>query len=296
MTVKLPASFVHDRIFLHPVTVDGSELTLYADTGGGSMFISADTVAHLRLTPQRRVFDGQECDFVHPPAFRKDTPLPMGVHLDGFIVRDDIPPDYRDGFLGQSWFADRVWHFDYLRRELTLLNSWQPPPDLIDHACELGFQRAEDGRRTNAFPRIRAEIDGEILDFLFDTGATVSLTPHALNALNDAGGGALRGTSFITNTLFERWHARHPDWQVIDHADATADEAMIQVPQVRVAGYAVGPVWFVRRRDWNFHEYMSQWMDKRVDGALGGSLLRYFSVTVEYARAVTYFRMDEQRP
>ena len=56
---------------------------------------------------------------------------------------------------------------------------------------------------------------------------------------------------------------------------------MIQVPVVYIAGYDVGPVWFTRRADANFHSYLSQWMERRVEGALGGSLLQYFSMVVE---------------
>ena len=44
----------------------------------------------------------------------------------------------------------------------------------------------------------------------------------------------------------------------------------IEVSRIVVGGYTVGPVWFTRRADKNFHEYMSQWMDKRIEGALGG--------------------------
>ncbi len=121
------------------------------------------------------------------------------------------------------------------------------------------------------------------------------LTSHALGRLGDGGTTAFRGTSFITKTVFERWHARHPDWQAIEHADAYLGEPMIRIPLVRVAEYGVGPVWFVRRPDTNFHDDMSQRMDKRVDGSLGGSLLRYCSVTVDYPRAMAYFSRHERR-
>lgn len=47
--------------------------------------------------------------------------------------------------------------------------------------------------------------------------------------------------------------------------------SMIEVPTVLVAGYSAGPL-FTRRPDKNFHEFMSQWMDRKVDGALGGVL------------------------
>lgn len=293
MTCKLPARFVDNRIFLHPLTVDGDELTFYSDTGGGGMKISPATVRRLGLTPQRRVFDDGEFDFVYPPTFRDETPLPMGVHMDGFIVGDDLGKYGLEALLGCSWFADRVWHFDYLRHELTLLDPGDAPPDLLGHACPLGFQTLPNGQRTTHFPRISAEIDGDRLEFLFDTGAHAILTRHALDSLG-GGSGPRPGTSFITNTVFETWRTRHPDWPVIDHADAILNEAMILVPLVRVAGHEVGPVWFTRRADPNFHEFMSQYMDRRIDGALGGSLFRYFSVTVDYPRAIAYFQRPSQ--
>ena len=75
---------------------------------------------------------------------------------------------------------------------------------------------------------------------------------------------------------------------------ADADETvrgmrMIEVPEVSIAGFRVGPVWFTERPDPNFHQYMSQWMDRRVDGALGGNALRFFRVTVDYPVAVAHF-------
>lgn len=144
-----------------------------------------------------------------------------------------------------------------------------------NHVCSLGFLKDTDGKRSNAFPRISAVVDGAQLDFLFDTGATVYLADEAIASF-DVQEPRYRGTSFITNTVFERWRAKHPDWPVIEHADLYMDEAMIQVPSIHIAGYEVGPVWFTRRPDHNFHHYMSQWMDKRVEGALGG---RYFVIS-----------------
>ena len=57
---------------------------------------------------------------------------------------------------------------------------------------------------------------------------------------------------------------------------------MIEVPAVRVGGLAAGPVWCTARSDAAFHDFMSRWMDRRVEGALGGSGLRYYRVTVDY--------------
>jgi len=52
---------------------------------------------------------------------------------------------------------------------------------------------------------------------------------------------------------------------------------MIQVPNVEVAGLGSGPVWFTTRPNSNFHQFMSKFMDKQVDGALGGG--RYLNTS-----------------
>jgi hypothetical protein len=65
---------------------------------------------------------------------------------------------------------------------------------------------------------------------------------------------------------------------------------IIEVPEVRVAGWTVGPVWFTERPDASFHQFMAQWMDKPPEGAVGGNVFRHFAVTVDYPAAVAYFR------
>jgi hypothetical protein len=47
------------------------------------------------------------------------------------------------------------------------------------------------------------------------------------------------------------------------------------------------------RPDRAFHEWMAQWMDRPLDGALGGSALRYFRVLVNYPEGYAAFeRVD----
>ncbi|HTQ80182.1 MAG TPA: hypothetical protein VMM92_09305, partial [Thermoanaerobaculia bacterium] len=192
------------------------------------------------------------------------------------------------GFLGQGWLADRVWTFDYPAHRLLLRSSGDRPRVAPEHRVPLGFQTGEDGRRTSQFARLPAEIGGETLDFLFDTGATTFLTDSALQALHD-GRPSQRAASFITTSVFTRWRGEHPDWRVIEGAEKGSNEAMIEVPTVRIGGHAVGPVWFTRRPDRNFHVYMFQWMDKPVEGALGGSALQYLRVTIDYPNATALF-------
>ncbi|AOH35153.1 hypothetical protein BGP89_01255 [Luteimonas sp. JM171] len=82
----------------------------------------------------------------------------------------------------------------------------------------------------------------------------------------------------------------HPEWRVIQGAQAGTGSDMIEVPEVEIAGFTVGPVWFTHRPDAAFHDMMSSMMDQRVEGAIGGNAFRHFVMTVDYPRAVAYFR------
>ena len=190
------------------------------------------------------------------------------------------------GMLGQQWFAGKTWIFDYPHQKLSLIPHF-PSKTGCAHRVALGFQD-KDGERQANFPRIQVSVDGEVLDLLLDTGASTKLTEMAQRTVAD-GRPSNRATSFIVASVFDKWHQRHPDWRVIEEAEEQSGMSMIEVPTVSVAGHSIGPVWFTRRADKNFHEFMSQWMDRKVDGAIGGNALRFFRVTIDYPNAVALF-------
>ena len=123
----------------------------------------------------------------------------------------------------------------------------------------------------------------QTFEMLLDTGASTKLTDSALRELAD-GRPASRATSFIVKTVFDKWCSDHPDWRVIDKAERGTEEPMVEAKGLSVGGHTIDTVWFTRRPDKNFH-VMSEWMDKPIVGALGGSALRHFRVTVDYPRA-----------
>lgn len=282
---RIPTRYAADRFYARPVLQNGDTLEFFTDTGGG-LFIYASAAAAVGLEPDSG-------GFVTLPAFRDDAsiPPPLGTP-DGkvFVFDGEAALDARSGMLGQAWFADRVWLFDYPARSLLLLDSLPPWADSA-HAAALSFRTDSAGARLMHFPRIRVEVDGDSLDLLFDTGATgvPTETVHARLEARDS----MIGTSFITTEVLERWSARHPDWVVFEDADRSVEGMrMIEVPRVSVGGYTVGPVWFTERPNPNFHEYMARFMDRGVDGALGGSALKYFRVLVDYPRAMAFFARD----
>jgi hypothetical protein len=128
------------------------------------------------------------------------------------------------------------------------------------------------------------------------TACLLSLSPSAgaAEAIDQEGASAGCATRFITTTVFDRWTQSHPDWPVVEAADTVVNqEPMIRVPEVEIAGHKVGPVWFTRRADRNFHEFMSSKMDTKVEGALGGSVFRYFRMTVDCPNALARFERVE---
>jgi hypothetical protein len=291
--VKLPAVYVEDRFYVQPVMLDGTKLNFFTDTGGG-IFVFAAVAENLKLVKTSvKGDDGKTFETVSLPAFKPDAtiPEPLGTNGRLYVVpaleKSAIFDDWT-GMLGQTWFAGRVWTFDYLKKQLLLRASGDLPKHSVEHRVKLGFPTNKAGKRAANYPRIGVIIDGEPIDLLFDTGASTELSASALSALKD-NRPAVRGTSFIVASVFEKWRKKHSDWRVIEKSNLSGSEAMIEVPRITVAGFTVGTVWFTRKPDPNFHVYMSQFMDKRIEGALGGSALKYFRVSVDYPNAVAVF-------
>jgi hypothetical protein len=291
-TKQLPSEYISGRFYLRPVTVEGIPLRLYTDTGGGD-FLRESAVSRLGI-PVRAVKLGEEAAHVVAfPEFKPDAWIPSISTSDDprsaeargcLMVYPDQPDRDSDGVLGQAWFGGRVWTFDYPGERMLLEET---DTRSAGASAPLGFRSNSDGRRGSNFPSIDATIEGQTFPFLFDTGATAFLTPEAQSQL---GGPPNQGTCFVTAHLFDRWRRDHTHWKYVENGDKNVGgQPMIQVPSVTIASLNSGPVWFTRRPDPNFHRWMSSMMDRKVEGALGGSLFQYFRVTVDYPNAVAYF-------
>lgn len=288
-TRELPAIFEHDRIHVAP-TLDGERVELYTDTGGGWNALTPQALRRLRLAERTESMDGQT--FVPFPHFDRDAWIPDAplFAANRLAVSADLLG--HDGFLGSRWFADRVWELDYPRARMRVLGP-EARPVATTHAVKLAFQTNDTGQRTTHFARMPITVDGETFDVLLDTGATATLTETSA-PLFDVAPGTNVGTSFIEHDVFARWHARHPDWKVIEKADRKGkdERRMIRVPAVTIASHTVGPVWFAEQPSGAFQRFMAQWMDQPTWGALGGSGLRYFRIVIDYPNAVAYFHRD----
>jgi hypothetical protein len=287
----LPAELSTERWFLDVKTTTGASLRIYLDSAGG-IYLTKAAATRLGLAIEAQTDDHGTSEAVALPAFA-DPRIPAPV-LPRMPVFEGHVMDGSDGMFGAPWFAGHAFSFDYPAHTLTLLDHGLPdvPPE---HRIAVGFVRGDDGKVASPYGRIDMTVDGETIDMLLDTGATITLSEGARRALG--GGPVERATSFITQTVFDRWHAKHPDWPVIEHADEVAGPSkampMIEVPSVIVGGYEVGPVWFTWRPDNAFHVWMAQWMDKPTEGALGGNAYRTLRVDVDWTAGIATFERRE---
>lgn len=291
----LPAEFIADRIHVTPVMADGRRLRLFTDSGGGTQMLWEGTVRRLGLPTSPLVLGKEQMVMTPIPVWRSDAsiPPPLAIHQaaelqDHYLVMPEGGFDEGDGFLGQGWFGGRVWTFDYPGRRLLLRHGGDLPPHEEADEVPLHFPKDKGGVPYMHFGRVTIEIEGERLDMLLDTGATLTPSPEGVAALGD--GPAHRGTSFITRSISERWRAAHPGWRVVERAEKGTGAAIIEVPKVKLAQHEVGPVWFTVRGDDNLHKFMSSMMDAQVEGAIGGSAFRYLVMSVDFPHERVVFQ------
>lgn len=288
----LPTVYEAGHFYAVPETVDGQKLKLLVDTGGagggGRYVLLPSTVKRLHLPT--RTCDGIEVASL--PHFKPDQSLPPPiapacgqVALIGTI---DI--------LGAGYLPGRTWTFDYPDHRLQAEGSdWHPSPDA--YKAPLGFPKSPDGSLSDGFATIEIKVDGQTIPMLLDTGATAHPTAAGEKASGTPTVNGEGVTSYITTSVLERWHKAHPDWRVVDKGDDLGGpkqaSRLIEVPNIEIADWSVGPVWFTERADANFSATgwgMSQYTDRIVSGAVGGNVFRHFVMTLDYPHETAYFR------
>ncbi len=295
-SVVLPTRFDDGHVFVRVEISPGDTVEFYTDSGG-AMLVTLDGAKRLELKltdlPPEMVKDfppgARSCSL---PVFSKASGIPnLPAEVKMFAVPRLFPmpgyPNAGDGILGQAWFAGHIWTWDFPGHQLILRpEGWHP---VEGHEVHIGFKSDENGRRDGNFASIDIHVDGQTLPMLLDTGAMTMPTPAALTRIAD-GKPSFRSTSFIARSVFERWHANHPDWPVIDDAEMGSHLRMIRVEQVEIAGLR-RPVWFTERQDSSFHDYMSSMTDRRVEGSIGNNAFERFEMTIDYPGGRGWFNI-----
>jgi hypothetical protein len=285
----LPVKFDQLRFVVQAKAPRGAVLDLVTDTAGGTNLSTTGAtklgVAFTMPEDPRRAAAGNTAW----PRFAGAWIPPPKADAKGTVeVPILVPPRgvALDGMLGARWFADRTWEWDYRAGTLRLMPNGALPKVDAKHVLPMGFRAGAGDTQASGFTRIPARIEGTDLQFLFDTGATFRLGKTAATALGDPGV-SQRAGSFIALSVMKGWRERHPDWPFVVRGDSGAP--MVQVPDVEIAGWHTGPVWFSARADNAFHEYLADVVDRPVDGALGGNAFATFRITADYPSAKLAF-------
>jgi len=261
--LALPVELRGGRFFATPRLATGGIFACWLDTDGGG-FVFARALARLSLPTRsngmRRLAELPHFDPTHglPPLVRNDGALPIFDPKDADAA-DPILQGF-DAQLGGSWFADRVWRFDFARAAMSLRLSALP-------AALANVPLAFDG----VYPRTTVTIAGETLPMSLDIAASV--------ALSSGGGTAVSATSFVRRSTLERWHSEHPQWPLQRGVATLPGVDSIVVPEVRAGTAVFSSVSFTTRPGDDVFE------GSDLAGKLGANAYADRIVTIDYPNA-----------
>ena len=307
----LPSIFINgERFCIKMPTSLEDTLLAFGDSGGGISMLLPEAVEknHLRSKLKSGIAQGiMPAKYLLFRDLVSNLKIPPPFPLRIYNVRRPfarvevpflmVPPNVTeikeftefmpgiDIFLGQNFFMGKSWTFDYIHQQV-----WVNTPIGIKDEGKPGVQRIGFKKNGNHEPvfghaSMVIEINGEVIDVLFDTGATIILSDNGKNEMNLKE--ATIGGSFIAASLFDKWRKDHPEWKYYKEADEQSD--VIEVPIVKIGGIEVGPVLFSKRPDEDWSKGMIMTMDKIVKGAIGGSALKYLKVTIDYNSELVKF-------
>jgi len=300
--LMIPSLFIdHERFYIKLPSKKGDTLLAFGDSGGGISMITSQAIDSLGL--QNSVHTGlmkavmllkyisfsdvaPAMGFLAPQPLRKFALRhPFNRVSAPFLL---IPPDdeelkeaaklmHFDLFLGQNFFMGHSWTFDY-PGAIVWTNT--PLTTSTPGVQRIGFKKNAAGEKMFGHPSLVIEVDGEMIEVLFDTGASIIVSDSGRTEMGIAPTTKTIGGSFIAASVFDKWRSLHPDWKCYPHADNHED--IIEVPEVKIGTETVGPVKFARRPDEVWSEGMIASMDQVVKGAIGGSAFKYLKVTIDY--------------
>ncbi len=300
----VPSVFMNgERFYIKLFLENGDSILAFGDTGGGMSMMQASTIEKNKLKSKTKIGLLRGVMPIHYILLKdivKDENFPQTYPMRNFVIRHPfsrvtepymvIPPEDdemkfikqtmpdMDAFFGQSFFMGKSWTIDYIHQKIWVNTPLTEKDKSYQYVQKIGFKKNSNQENIFGHPSMTIEVNGEIIDVLFDTGASIILSENGKKQLNT--NSKTIGGSFIAKSIFDKWRKEHPEWKYYPKSDM--DNDVIEVPIVKIGGNEVGPVLFACRADENWSVNMINTMDKVVKGAIGGSGLKYLKVTIDY--------------
>jgi hypothetical protein len=297
----IPTTYEAGHFFATPETRDGKVLRLLVDTGGpgggGWYVLDEKAVRRMGLAVDSCRLGTESLSVLKTISFLPAKAIPTWratpCHSVALVRSGYLSVAGEDGSLGAGFLPHFIWTFDYPGQKLWREpSSWKPEAGM--HRTSLGFMLNAAGEKGTGFPRITLTVDGRPLEMLLDTGATAMPTAEGQRVSGMATVQGIGVTSYVTTSVLDQWHRRHPDWRIVAFGDklGRSKARTIEVPRVEIAGWAVGPVWFTERADANYGTSdgaMSSYMDRKIEGSAGANIFDHFVMALDYPRSAAWF-------
>jgi hypothetical protein len=301
--VEIPIRYDAHRFLVQPVSPAGDTLSFIADTGGNFTWIFEERARELGLSEvnyeTKGAYSGvsEEFSVIEAPNFREESRLPPPVYQGRHYISVPKEWNYRHGrkyikalyrgvdggVLGNSWFATRTWQFDYATQQLVWKEDGALPDGPPGHRVGLTPVHGERGAPKSGLMTLPIVVADDTVTVLLDTGATVVLTESASRKVGD-NESTVRAGFHLSPNLYRKWRDEHPEWRRIEGgSEPDGDYDLIRVPEMRVGGHEIGPVW-LNEAAMGFDRYNG------AQAAMGGAALKYFdAVTVDFKSGVAVF-------
>lgn len=158
-------------------------------------------------------------------------------------------------FVGNDYWKNKIYLFDYLHKRFNFVSSI--PKN------KLSFKMYNKNKNFSLLDVLFNNIN-QI--FLFDTGAMT-----VRNGKN-------YGISFLDGVIFDKLDKKY---KRIKNYDDDGSPCVI-IPKIVVFGKIIKNVKFLRRNNNNFTQYMSKVVGVKHIGAIGGNVLKHFTIYADF--------------
>ena len=230
----------------------------FLDTGGGQTFIfrKHQLIKHIKIT--QKYMETEELEY-----------LPKNV-----IV-----------FIGQDYFKNKIIEFNYLKQSVIEMKPTQLKKQLNNKS--FGIKNAKHNHKKyemiksskNNFIHVDIIFENKKHRFLFDTGATT--TRNNKNSVkNDTANYAI---SFLDGIVFDKLAKKY---NIEKNYDQDGSPAMT-IQEITIFDKKIRNVKFLRREKGAF-SWMSKITGIKHMGAIGGNVLKHFSIICDYKSKAFY--------